>query len=183
MIEQLKLDLIERRRYVINARCPINGIHEAILMDEIVASSEDPTRFATPIEIANSAWPISCVCGRAFDQYDPFIVERSRLWHPIGQHAVHWKLHDVPAGAMWDAPWMKRFGWVGEDGLSLFVQTPSGPWHIDGCAPSGARWKRYGDAPFVTVTPEISLRRLEYEGAEIRAAYHADLIAGVLINR
>lgn len=66
----------------------------------------------------------------------------------------------LPAGAMYFAnqEWAESVGNLGPDGKSLFIQTPSGPWHIDGRASNCTRrgevhhcWVRHGEPPNVTV--------------------------------
>lgn len=85
---------------------------------------------------------------------------------------------ELPAGAMYDAPWMKGAGGrcVGPDGVALLVVCPPGTswgdhWHVDGHANNGPGWERTGIIPNITATPSIQTPR-----------YHGWLRNGVLVK-
>ena len=81
--------------------------------------------------------------------------------------------HAAPAGALYDAPWLRESGWRDEpegalmrrydDGLTVVVITPDGPWVIDGPSFDGKQhrpcpWTRSGDPrrpETFSVTPSI----------------------------
>lgn len=116
-------------------------------------------------------WPKSCLCGRPFTEIDHWQVHVHRLYSgaPDGKlYALHDK--DLPAGAMWEAPWNKP-DWIGSDGRSIVVQLPSGTgFPADAPSTDGARWTRTGTPPQITLHPSIN---------EV-GRYHGNLIGGVL---
>lgn len=180
MIEPAGLERVRRRRWVINERCELGGIHEAAVFVADEPWSELPTRAATPEEQATQKWPRACACGRVFsDLLDPYQIERSALWRAVVAPAALWPIHEAPPGAMYDARWLPK-SWRGADGRSLVVITPAGPWQIDAPSGNGRRWVRRGEPPDITVDGSVDQRRL-HDGKElIRPRYHAHLIDGWL---
>jgi hypothetical protein len=71
--------------------------------------------------------------------------------------AQKWLHANLPPGALWFAPWKKRFGF---DGKALYCRLPGGhDWFIDGrCSnctlPNDTQhrcWVRHGEPPYITV--------------------------------
>lgn len=86
-------------------------------------------------------------------------------------------LHAAPAGAMWNATWMRQGEIYREvDGITLVVRTPGGDWCVDGPAyPAGQppvpnAWQREGKVPDITARPSI----------HIPGRYHGFLTGGWL---
>lgn len=84
-------------------------------------------------------------------------------------------LRSAPVGAMWHAHWMGPKFRSDVDGLHLVVQTPGGMWAIDGLTPDGKRWERTGDAPLITVTPDVTL-----PASDGRPGFRGRLVVGEL---
>lgn len=125
---------------------------------------------------SDSRWPTHCTCGYEFQASDHWqLFRRSIYCRDTGEE---WVQEELPAGAMYDAPWLKGVGGrnVGSDGLALHVVCPPARgwcdhWHVDGPANNGPGWERTGDPPNVTATPSIQTPR-----------YHGWLRNGVLVE-
>lgn len=99
-------------------------------------------------------WPTHCTCGYAFVDDDGRSVDTHRLYSGSPDGKLY-TLRDAPAGAMWDAWWMRRGGYrrTGPDGLFLIVRTPGGDWSVDDRASNCTMpdddvhrcWVRHGD--------------------------------------
>lgn len=88
-------------------------------------------------------WPATCeACGEPFQPDDEWQVNARELHRPVrGGHdfgEALYTIQDAPVGAMWDAHWMRDW-FTGPDGISLFVKTPGGDWHVDGEASNCTR--------------------------------------------
>lgn len=123
---------------------------------------------------ADPRWPKLCACGYAFAEDDEWQFNPNALYRraDTGELMV---LGKAPAGAMWDAPWLRGVKTFKQrpDGLVLMVRTPGGDWAVDGGSTNGNGWERTGSpigaAPDVDVNPSI-----------ICGAYHGFLRHGWL---
>lgn len=115
-------------------------------------------------------WPKVCdVCGYSFMETDHWQHNLVRLFTGSPDGKLY-STRNMPAGAMYDAPWWDE---KGADGLALVVVTPGDThWMPDGPSANGGKpWTRTGAVPKITVTPSISTPR-----------YHGFLTDGVLIE-
>jgi hypothetical protein len=142
----------------------------------------------------DARWPTTCPhCDYRFVEDDAWSFDIDLIYRraDTGEH-VH--LRDAPAGAMWDAFWMADFA-EGPDGICLAVQTPGGPWQVDGPAnncsdPEGFKagkhkcWTRVGDPrnpPSLSVGKMPGLATCAAGAGSIQAgAYHGFLSRGML---
>lgn len=112
--------------------------------------SQDAELFA-----GHPAWPTACEhCGAPVTDEWERIVDQDAWYKAPG--VGQWILAELPAGAMYDAPWLPA-NWHGDDGIALTVTVPNGkggavPWHVDmeagNCSREGERhkcWCRHGD--------------------------------------
>lgn len=121
-------------------------------------------------------WPTCCSCGYVFQPEDPWQLFRSSIYRREDT-GEEWTQMNLPAGAMYDAHWLKRVeSWktTGPDGLALHVVCPPGNnwgdhWHVDGPANNGPGWTRTGTVPNISAMPSIQTPR-----------YHGHLRNGVL---
>lgn len=90
-----------------------DGVHDA-------PSKDDPR------------WPSRCDCGYEFQPDDSWQVFPLRLYRGAPDGKLY-TLRDVPAGALWDADWLRAFTpAIGPDGISLHVKLPNGSdWCVD----------------------------------------------------
>lgn len=128
-------------------------------------------------------WPKKCEkCDYIFLDEDEWQIFPERIFRDPNTGNLH-ELCDVPAGAMWDARWWMdpdknlkyEDGWVGPDGLSLYVMLPNRcEWFIDGMANNSKDkhgWIRTGVPPMITANPSI-----------LAADYHGWLRNGELVS-
>lgn len=110
---------------------------------------------------ADPRWPKSCTaCGYEFTPDDQWQHSLDRLYRRVdtGEMLAH---EQLPAGASYDCPWVRDFGYVGSDNIALTVVLPDGThWHVDSeannCTRKGDRshkcWVRDGDPRACNVT-------------------------------
>jgi hypothetical protein len=124
-------------------------------------------------------WPLRCEkCGYEFVETDQWQLFRRSIYRREDT-GEEWVQMDLPAGAMYDATWLKGEGGekrCGPDGLALHVVCPPGKnwgdhWHVDGPANNGPGWQRTGTVPNITATPSIQTPR-----------YHGWLRNGALVE-
>lgn len=135
------------------------GYHDAEVPIEVRAKRpDDAGHDADDDERTDARWPTKCPCGYVFPP-DVICRVHVRTLYRSPQRAGQWTLHDVPAGAMWDAPWLKGHDGAHPkpDNLYLVLRTPFFDWTIDGPSSNGNRagWTRTGRPPLVTVNPSI----------------------------
>lgn len=77
-------------------------------------------------------WPTHCACGFQFLPEDTWQVFPMPLYSGAPDGKLY-TLRDAPAGAMWDAQWMRGSDYMtGPDGISLHVKLPNGhDWCVD----------------------------------------------------
>jgi len=89
----------------------------------------DSTR---PFDRADPRWPKKCAkCDYLFVDEDSWFHDIDRLYQrtDTGELIAHDKM---PAGATYDAVWLRDFGYVGADGIAYTVVLPDGThWHVD----------------------------------------------------
>lgn len=102
-------------------------------------------------------WPTKCShCDYVFKPEDPWQHVRTMLYRRadgVDRDSL-FLLEDAPWGSIYDSYWYPD-SWKGDDKRCWTVVTPGGEWPIDVPTGSGHRWKRAGEAPFLTVTPSI----------------------------
>lgn len=175
---------LRRFQFTDKKTCPATGsFHNAmkLLGDFPYVDSPDYGGVMKPLEELEPArsdprWPPACEkCGAAFAEDDQWQLFFDPLYERR-ETGEHWPLRKLPAGAMWDAFWLRQFG-TGPDGLALCLMLPGGfQWHIDGQAVSGGNWTREGTPPRITARPSILVPGRD--GAPDR--YHGWLTDGIL---
>lgn len=111
---------------------------------------------------ADPRWPARCACGYEFKPADPWQFNPNSLYKrsDTGELVV---LGKAPAGAMWNATWMREgHHYRMVEGITLVVRTPGGDWCVDGpaypgggAAPVPNAWARSGAVPDITANPSI----------------------------
>lgn len=148
-------------------------IGETDTVEAIVSSGAPPAGYEN-----DPRWPSHCkTCGYEFAPTDQWQAFRRSIYRREDT-GEEWVQEELPAGAMYDAPWLKGAGGrtTGPDGLALQVVCPPGAswgdhWHVDGPANNGPGWDRTGTVPNITATPSIQTPR-----------YHGWLRNGVLVE-
>jgi hypothetical protein len=184
MVADTGRDRLSLRRFVFHANggsCSGRmGYHDASV--PIGEAAEDGTIVTTTKPSSGYEndwrWPKSCECGYAFKADDQWQVSCKSIYRrdDTGEEFTQ---EELPAGAMYDATWLKGEGSekrVGPDGLALHVVCPPGKswgdhWHVDGPANNGPGWQRSGTVPNVTANPSILTPR-----------YHGWLRNGILVS-
>lgn len=158
----------ELRRYAIGgaSRCTANclGYHDASAVlgdvqradkDAVCYDAVEPTGDewkADRVARDDPRWPHTCAaCDYRFTDSDAWQVNLLPLYEARGQvehDGQRFTLASAPAGAMWDAEWMRykipNGPWTGPDGLTLTVRLPDGSdWIVDGEASNCTR-TQYG---------------------------------------
>lgn len=136
-------------------------------------------------------WPRRCGCGYTFTEADTY-QHFDELLYRRADSGEEMTLRDVPAGAMWEAPWLDRFHRP-QGAHSLIVKLPDGSdWAVDGPAnncnwPGGdARqglhhcWPRRGAPPDVDVSKEHGPTCTAGAGSIMTAHWHGFLRNGYL---
>jgi hypothetical protein len=173
LLKESSLCRRELRRYS-SGPCPSGRwIHDAVVViDAEIQGLEEQALLKGEFD-GDPRWPQACACGRPFtdDDHWQVVVERLFVGSPDGKlYAI--RDRELPAGAMWEAPWLVNAGWAGPDGRSYVVKLPTGStFQIDGPESGGkAGWSRTGTAPNFTVSPSIH---------EV-GAYHGHLVNGII---
>lgn len=148
----------ELRRYA-EGPCPLGfPIHDAsVVIDAEVTGLEEASLLKDDFD-GDPRWPFNCICGRPFGASDHWQVQVNRLYSGAPDGKLYCVSdHDLPPGAMWEAPWLQNAGHFGPDGKSFIVKLPSEtPFPIDHPSSDGSRWERTGAPPRITVTPSIN---------------------------
>ncbi len=110
----------------------------------------------------DARWPRACDCGYIFTEDDTYQHFDELLYRRVDTGELV-TLRDVPAGAMWEAPWLDQFHRP-QGRHNLVVKLPDGSdWAVDGPAnnctwPGGDAkqeqhhcWTRRGEPPDVDV--------------------------------
>lgn len=150
--------------------CPGSyGYHNAMVRlaaEAPLRIAEDGTFDVTTPEIADDdpRWPTKCnECDFVFADDEKRQVHTETIW--IAGDGREMILRDAPAGAMFDAFWMRGWGSVNGDGPAWTVVLPGGSpdgrtrtWHIGSEASNCTRkgedhdcWCCHGEAPVLTV--------------------------------
>jgi hypothetical protein len=145
------------RRYTSHdKKCGERGYHNAItVIAEIDFPLSDCNGDSTrPFDRSDLRWPMKCEdCDYVFQPGDERQHNIDRLYRRGDTGELH-MCHELPAGAMYDATWLRDFGYVGADGIALTVVLPDGThWHVDNRANNCAFpddnvhrcWGRTGD--------------------------------------
>ena len=103
-------------------------------VDDSEASRSDEGVALYPWE----AFPTKCEsCGRAFEKPTRQIFREELFVIKTGPRAGEiFGDRERPVGAMWDGDWLKGDdasvrGFTGPDGITLFIELPDGPFHVD----------------------------------------------------
>jgi hypothetical protein len=99
-------------------------------------------------------WRMSCVCGYVFKDTDERSLGSNLLYRRT-DNGAETTIGEAGVGAMWDASWFAGTSHhrPGPDGIHLCVNTPGGPWEVDGRASNCTMpdddvhrcWVRHGD--------------------------------------
>lgn len=145
------------RRYAHCEGCNGHSFHNAIVAIAEIdfpldnGFNGDSTR---PFDHNDPRWPTKCEsCDYVFQPGDEWQHNIDRLYRrgDTGELCAH---HELPAGATYDAVWLRDFGYVGADGIALTVVLPDNThWHVDSRANNCAFpndnvhkcWSRTGD--------------------------------------
>lgn len=175
--DQVEMDL---RRYVSSAeaKCAGSGwgYHNAEATIGRCHKSEVTEVHGDSWPHADPRWPARCACGYEFKPADPWQFNPNSLYKRSDTGELV-ELGKAPAGAMWNATWMRQGNhYRMVDGITLVVRTPGGDWCVDGpaypgggAAPVPNAWSRSGIVPDVTANPSI-----------VTGSYHGFLRAGWL---
>lgn len=157
-------------RELVENECPLpdgHGYHNAMvpLADAPSRINEDSIFDVDAPEVADDdpRWPTTCGCGYVFTENDHRQVHTETVW--VAGDGREMILRDAPAGAMFDAIWMRGYGSVNGNGPAWTCVLPGGStdgrsrvWHMGfeatNCTRKGEDhdcWCVHGEAPVLTV--------------------------------
>lgn len=161
MVERLNKYQQELRRFVFSSpEKPCSGPYKYHTTSVVIGIAPSPEADA---ELEGNCfefttrddprWPTTCSCGYVYQPEDEWQQNSHRLYRsPLD--GTEFITSQAPIGAMWNADWMSS--WMNkQDGMCLTLQTPAGPWPIDGPSSNGPGWERTGIPPKVTANPSI----------------------------
>jgi hypothetical protein len=170
--------------------CPKNsgGYHNAHI--ELPAGPVSDWHLGSKTGYKDS-FPTKCDCGHVFSN-----TEKHEQLFSLDQYTCKDKpgqifsIRNAPVGAIWRNTWYEDIpSYCGTDGKSYTVETPDGPWHIDGTAkncglPNDTKhkcWCRHGEAPDFTVD-KVGFTCNAGAGSIQMRSYHGFLQNGFLTN-
>lgn len=152
------------RRYSSGSECAVcpQGYHDAVVFIGEFPSIEDAEGYQSNPDASeyklDNRWPTQAPCGYIFLPEDEWQVNTEKVYK--SGDGSDYTLRQAPAGAMWNAFWMKHLLVKSPDGLCPVVRCPGGgDWTIDSRANNCTMpndnehrcWIRHGVVPNLTV--------------------------------
>lgn len=169
--------------------CP-NSEHQSGHDYQIPAPDGDLTNdWIDPNSYPQENFPTHCSCGYEFTKDNTWQIFTIGQYISKDRPGELFSIRTPPAGAIWRATWYEDIkSMCGIDGKSYIVETPAGPWHIDGTASNcdlpdvdHKCWCRHGEAPNFTIDKN-GVTCSAGAGSILIRGYHGFLRDGYLID-